>query len=251
MKEDFKKKFRSILKIISRVVEYSSFLAALTWVYAPIVAAMLILMATWMVPLAFTSYYIFYFLGFRNDWLFSTIQLIYKGYTAGIIILLVFEILLIIIGGVLFLWGFIHIVVTKVKKKGLTTTGLYKYIRHPQHLGLILISFAFALYVPETWDKGIIVCELLSWGLSTLVIFLWSDLEDKHLAKKFSDEFDEYWRKTGSFFPRIIKRQSKKKSFSEINYWKRYVLTLAAYACFVLLIYVISLPSLGIFVPVF
>ena len=249
MKEESRKLTIRILKFLSRIVESSGFLAALTWVYAPIVAGMLFWMATWMAPLAFTSYYLFYFLGIEKDWMWNLISLMYKGYTPRIIALLVFEILLIIIGGVLFLWGFIHIVIIKAKKKGLATTGIYKYLRHPQHLGLILISFAFALYVPETLDQGIYVCELLSWGLSTLVLFLWSDLEERHLAKKFGDEFDEYRRKTGSFFPRIIRRHKEKKSFYEINYWKRYVITLFVFVCFVLFMYVISLPSLGLFVP--
>jgi len=249
MAEESRKLSATILKFLSRIVEYSGFLAALTWVYAPIVAGMLFIMATWMVPLAYTIYHLFYYLGIELGWMWNLISLMYKGYPSSIIALLVFETLLIIIGGALFLWGLIHIAVTKVKKKGLATTGIYKYIRHPQHLGLMLILFAFSLYIPETCDKGIYVHELLSWGLSALVMFFWSDLEDRHLAKKFGDEFDEYRRKTGSFFPRIIQRHKEKKSVSEINYWKRYVLTLFVFVCFVLFLYAISLPALGIFEP--
>lgn len=242
MKEEFK-------KLILRIIQGMVLILTLVWVYAPVVAGMLFLMAVWMVPVAFTSYYLFIIFG-QNQWMNKLIQLNYQGYTPRVITLLVFEVLLFVIGFVLFAWGFIYITKTRFKKEGLATRGLYKYIRHPQHLGLILMTFSFSLYVPETEDQGILVAEILSWSLFALVLFLWSDHEERRLAKKFGEEFTEYHRRTGAFFPRIFNKNKERKSFEEIIYWKRYLFTFLAYSGFVLLlyllVYILSLPSIDI-----
>jgi protein-S-isoprenylcysteine O-methyltransferase Ste14 len=239
---------KTIIKTILRTIQSLVFILALVWIYAPIVAWMLFLMAVWVVPLAFTSYHLFAFLG-QLEWFGNLIRLRDLGYTPGVKALLIFEILIIIIGLILFIGGLVHISVIKLRKEGLATTGLYKYIRHPQHLGLILISFAFSLFIPETYDLGIYVAEIMSWSLFSLVLFLWSDLEERQLFKKFGDEFVEYRNTTGAFFPRIFNREKKKKNFSEIKYWKRYILTVSIYLSFILFMYILSLPSLGIFIP--
>lgn len=243
MKEKFK-------KLILRTTQSLVLILTLVWVFAPVVAGMLFMMAAWMVPIAFTSYWLFGIFG-QNKWLGNLIELKYIGNTPGVRTLLVFELLLIAVGLVLFTWGFIHIVLVKLNKEGLATGGPYKYIRHPQHLGLILITFSFSLYVPETEDLGILVAEILSWSLFTLVLFLWSDHEERQLAKKFGGEFVEYRSRTGAFFPRIFNKNKKKKSFYEIKYWKRYSLTIFLYFGFILFMYILSLPVFGIFSPLY
>jgi len=139
--EDRKLMFK-IQKIISKIIQYLVLLISLVWVYAPIVAEILLFMAAWIVPLAFTSWRLFTFFG-DDTWIGAYITLIDEGYTSRVLLLLSFEVILITIGAIIFVWGLIHIVIVQVKKKGLATTGLYHYIRHPQHLGLILISFAY------------------------------------------------------------------------------------------------------------
>ncbi len=248
MKEESREFMSKTIKIMYRLLQYIVFIFSSVWVYAPIVAGILLLMAAWMVPIAFTSYYLFSIFG-ENQWLGSFIRMETIVSPPKVLITLVFEAILIFLGLVIFLWGFIQISKIKVRKEGLATTGIYRYIRHPQHLGLILISLSFSLYVPGTKDQGILVADILSWSLFALILFLWSDLEERKLAKKFGDEFDEYRSRTGFFFPRILNKNKKKKSFCEMNYWKRYSITTISYISFVLFIYALSLPVLGIFTP--
>ena len=240
-----KEKLKKILS--SRI--FVTLLALLTsvWVYAPVVAGILIMMSMWMVPAAFTSWRLFHIFGpasWINKWL------LLKSNTLGVRILLTVEFLLIMIGLILLVWGLVQIAEAKLKKEGLVTGGIYRYIRHPQHLGMIIIAFAFALYVPGTEDLGIRVGEILSWSLFSLIQFLWSDYEERQLAKKFGDEFNEYRKKTGAFFPRIVNKKKKRQNFDEIIYWKRYMLTFLAYIGFVviyyIIIYILSLPSINI-----
>ncbi|MBY8999490.1 MAG: hypothetical protein KGD64_01110, partial [Candidatus Heimdallarchaeota archaeon] len=118
----------------------------------------------------------------------------------------------------------------------------------PQHLGIILMALPFSLYIPGTEDMGILVADILSWSFFSLILFLWSDHEERQLAKKFGEEFVQYRSKTGSFLPRIINRTKERKSFHEIKYWKRYLFTFFAYSGFVavvyLLAYILSLPGI-------
>ena len=229
-------KLREIVK--SRI--FINLLASLSsvWVYVPVIVGILVWMAAWMAPAAYISWRFFYIFGPIN-WFGKGFKLKYIENSLGVKILLVFELLVITIGLVLFVWGLVHIAIAKINKEGLVTKGPYKHIRHPQHLGLILIAFAFSLYVPGTEDMGIRAGEIVSWSLFVLIQFLWSDYEEKQLARKFGEEFIEYRQKTGSFFPRIFNRNKEKKSFNEIKYWNRYFITLLVFLGFFLILYLL------------
>ncbi|MCG3256244.1 MAG: hypothetical protein KAU62_09180 [Candidatus Heimdallarchaeota archaeon] len=229
-------KLRQFLK--SRIfLNLFAFLTSI-WVYAPVLVGILFWMAAWMVPAAYVFWRFFYIFG-PISWFNKGLLLKFIEKSLSVRILLVFELLVITIGLVLFVWGLVHVVIAKYNKRGLITDGPYNYIRHPQHLGLILISFAFSLYIPGTEDMGIRAGEIVSWFLFVLIQFLWTDYEEKILAKKFGDEFIEYRRMTGSFFPRIFSRKKEKKSFYEIKYWNRYFITLLVFLGFFLILYLL------------
>ncbi len=77
-----------------------------------------------------------------------------------------------------------------------------------------------------------------------------SDFEDKNLAKTFGEEFNQYRKTTGFFFPRIIRKEKERKTIHEIRYWQRYLLLGIGYLAFVslisLLTYILELPKVGI-----
>ena len=77
-----------------------------------------------------------------------------------------------------------------------------------------------------------------------------SDFEDKRLSEKFGEEFDQYMASTGFFFPRIIRKDKKRKTVEEIKYWKRYLFLGIGYSTFVSLIslitYILELPQVDI-----
>ncbi len=244
MKERFKKIWS--LNIIQRLL----YLLSSIWVYAPVVGTILFWMGAWSAPIAFSSWWLFYFLTGNVGWFNKWLILNQVGFTPGIIALLIVEVIIFAFGLVLFLWGVIQIATVKIKKEGLVTRGLYKYIRHPQLLGLIIMAFSFTLYIPGTEDKGIKVGEIISWSFFSLILFLWSDFEERKLAKKFGEEFVQYRSRTGSFLPRVFNKTKKRKHFYVIKYWKRYLFTFLGYSGFYLIMYlltyILSLSRFGI-----
>lgn len=118
-----------------------------------------------------------------------------------------------IIGIILFLFGITFIILgsrelTKTELQGakgvpkeIITTGLYKSIRHPINLGLI---FTFAgWYIIWSGDYALIILIIL---IITLIIeTFW---EERNLQKIFGDNYKEYKKKVGMFFPKIKRTKS-------------------------------------------
>jgi protein-S-isoprenylcysteine O-methyltransferase Ste14 len=174
------------------------------------------------VPLAFTTWLIFSFLGSQN-WMLGTI--LYNPFF-GLILMYIFEIVLILGGCTLFIWGIIIISQTRKNKEGIATTGPYKWIRHPQHLGIILSSLAIPLYSAR-------VAGILSWSLFALVLLIISIIEEKKLISHFGDDYLEYMAKTGFLLPRISKYVRKPKTIEEVKFWKKYLFLTIGYIVFV------------------
>lgn len=77
----------------------------------------------------------------------------------------------------------------------LATTGLYRIVRHPQYLGLILIVLAFNIQWPT----------LLTLVMAPLLIVMYvrqARREDAGLAIRFGDEFVHYAARVPAFIPR-------------------------------------------------
>jgi protein-S-isoprenylcysteine O-methyltransferase Ste14 len=79
----------------------------------------------------------------------------------------------------------------------LVTTGLYKSIRHPLYLSLLLGGFgAFFKHF------GLIQMVLLTINIVALIFT--AKVEEKEMIKKFSSEYAEYMKTTRMFIPFII-----------------------------------------------
>lgn len=79
---------------------------------------------------------------------------------------------------------------------GLVTDGIYKYVRHPQYVGLYFIMLGWLLHWPT----------LLTLVLFPLLIgvYYWLALrEEKDVEKAFGAEYEEYKTRTPRFFPRL------------------------------------------------
>ena len=126
----------------------------------------------------------------------------------GPIVLLVVgivEIVLFIIGVCLFLWGLKEIGTMRVAEDGLVITGPYRWVRHPQHLGIILFTLSTALFNPSysIYWSGIRPGDLLSWSLVSFLLLIVAEWEESNLREKFEDEFVLYASKTPFIIPRI------------------------------------------------
>ncbi len=77
---------------------------------------------------------------------------------------------------------------------GLVTSGIYRYLRHPQYLGLILIVLAFNIQWPTL--PTLVMAPLL-----ILAYLALARREDRELAGRFGEAFRAYAARTRAFLP--------------------------------------------------
>jgi protein-S-isoprenylcysteine O-methyltransferase Ste14 len=79
-------------------------------------------------------------------------------------------------------------------RERLVTEGIYRYLRHPQYLGLILVIVAFNIQWPT----------LPTLVMAPVLIGMYVRLarrEDRELAERFGESFEEYAARTPRFIP--------------------------------------------------
>lgn len=81
------------------------------------------------------------------------------------------------------------------QKGQLQTGGLYRYVRHPIYLGLLLAAVSFTL------SGGIFPHIIFATALYFLLNYK-AKFEESLLAKRF-DEYADYASRTGRFLPRL------------------------------------------------
>ncbi|MFC2115655.1 methyltransferase family protein [Bacteroidota bacterium] len=79
----------------------------------------------------------------------------------------------------------------------LISTGLYRYIRHPLYLSLILGGFGVMMKDPK-WTQVILSI------INLLAMYLTARVEENEMIRKFGQEYAEYMKKTKMFIPFIM-----------------------------------------------
>ena len=219
-----------VFKIFSIYIIYSS-------VIVIVIFPMLIFIGTLMI--------LFYFYDF--SWIFADPTLLFYPYTeiryswlnSHLFVSHDFYISMIIIKNIFFILGFLiflislaQIIYGLIKKRRLIQNGFYKYIRHPQNLGIIFI--AFSLFVLPKIRMG----DIISWVQFVFLIILYSDNGDLLLKKKYPDQFQQYYEKTGFMSPKLFSRNKKRYISVFQNKLMRYRLFLILYVGIVALLYV-------------
>ncbi|MHC4579468.1 MAG: methyltransferase family protein [Planctomycetota bacterium] len=82
---------------------------------------------------------------------------------------------------------------------GLVTDGIYRFVRHPQYLGLFLFTFGWLLHWPT-------VLTLVLWPILTAAYAWLARREERGLKEQFGDAYRAYAQRTPRFFPRVIPR---------------------------------------------
>jgi len=101
------------------------------------------------------------------------------------------------VGSIVFIVGFIQIYYSKFTKKGAVTGGIYNFIRHPQYAAWILFGFGMSL----VWSRIIVWLMFVS---MIFIYYLLARAEEKECMEKYPDTYPPYFNKTGMFFPRIL-----------------------------------------------
>jgi len=94
---------------------------------------------------------------------------------------------------IIFGWRQIH----KGKSQGkLVKTGIYKYVRHPQYLGFLLITLGLNV-------QWLTIITLILWPVLAVLYWRLAKEEDKDMEEQFGEEFREYKRQVPGFIPRL------------------------------------------------
>jgi len=96
---------------------------------------------------------------------------------------------------VIFGWKQIH----EAKRK-LVTTGIYRYIRHPQYLGFFLITLGMNV-------QWLTIITLALWPVVVIVYYKLANTEEKDAEEKFGEEYLKYKRRVPGFIPRIRRKK--------------------------------------------
>lgn len=81
--------------------------------------------------------------------------------------------------------------------EGLVSSGLYKYIRHPQYTGIFLFTFGWIIHWPT-------VITLLLWPI-LIAAYVWlARFEEKQALEEFGESYQTYARETKRFIPFLV-----------------------------------------------
>lgn len=102
--------------------------------------------------------------------------------------------LLVVVGFVLFLIGAAQIYTAKLRKSGLVTGGLYRFVRHPQYISLTLFGLGLLL----AWGRA------MMWLAFFLMMFLYYYLarsEERTCIRLFGEAYERYRERVSFVIP--------------------------------------------------
>jgi protein-S-isoprenylcysteine O-methyltransferase Ste14 len=146
------------------------------------------------------------------------------------------KILIFLIGVSLFILSLACLVIGILKNDGLVQERIYKHVRHPQNLAIIIMTFPLFLYY------GFRIGDVVSWVQLIFLMIIYSDIADMKLKKKFPDDFQSYYVKTGFFLPRILPYRISYYFSAIFNKRNRYILLFFFYVssiCILFLLYLV------------
>ena len=117
-----------------------------------------------------------------------------------------------ILDAVVIVIGFVLLLVSVVvlwreKTKGLVTRSVYRLVRHPQYLGLILFTAGLTSrsvwILLHTFGVGWLSIQgtIIVWILLVIAYNCLAFIEELHLSKVFSDSWNEYRESVGFIIP--------------------------------------------------
>ena len=87
---------------------------------------------------------------------------------------------------------------SKEEGKGrLVKTGVYKYIRHPQYTGLLLLSFGMLI-------EWVTLPLLILYPIILVMYVRLAKREEKDMLNQFGDEYRRYMKQTKRFIPFLV-----------------------------------------------
>ncbi len=79
----------------------------------------------------------------------------------------------------------------------LVKSDIYRYIRHPLYLSLLLLGTGIMLKDPE-------IPQVILGAVNLTAIFITARIEEKEMSARFGDEYSQYIKETKMFIPFIL-----------------------------------------------
>jgi protein-S-isoprenylcysteine O-methyltransferase Ste14 len=104
------------------------------------------------------------------------------------------------IGILLIVFGWRQIYKARRESQGrLVTSGLYSYVRHPQYVGFLLITFGLNV-------QWLTIFTLILWPVLAVLYWRLAREEDKENEERFGEAFREYKQRVPGFIPRLRRK---------------------------------------------
>ncbi len=131
--------------------------------------------------------------------------------------------ILVLLGLALFLIGAGQIYYSKFAKKGAVTSGIYKFIRHPQYTAFAIMGFGLLLVWPRF--------TVLIIYVSMLFVYHWlAKKEERECEQKFGDSYRAYQSQTGMFLPAKVTKLVKLPALPASGLTRKLALTFIYFA---------------------
>jgi len=102
----------------------------------------------------------------------------------------------------------------------------YRFIRHPQHLGIVVTSLGFMMLN----GYGIRVGDIYAWSLVVFIYILLADSEEEALEKEFGDSYLNYKRRVPFMVPFLPSSYGRVPKLLPEKGWRRRLALIGAYA---------------------
>ncbi len=106
-----------------------------------------------------------------------------------------------VMGFLFFCIGAVQVYWAKIRKSGVVTGGIYRFIRHPQYSALIISGFGLLL----VWPRFV---ALIAYVTMCFVYHFLAWVEERECLGKFGEKYESYLKLTGRFFPKIYSKQT-------------------------------------------
>jgi protein-S-isoprenylcysteine O-methyltransferase Ste14 len=83
------------------------------------------------------------------------------------------------------------------RAEGLVTTGVYRYMRHPQYTGILLFTLGWILHYP-------CLITLLLWPILVAAYVWLAKQEESHALEMFGEAYARYAEGTKRFIPYLV-----------------------------------------------
>jgi len=122
-----------------------------------------------------------------------------KGWVQFDYLLEIPGIILFFVGGLLVLFGWSKIYNAKDK---IVADGVYKHVRHPQYLGILLATFGMILFQFSP-------ISLALWPVLVIIYYRLAKKEEKKCEDKLGEEYRQYKRMVPMFIPFTFIRRTR------------------------------------------